>query len=56
MTREEKSAHWRGALEGWRGSGQSQARFCGENNLSLFTDSADDNEGDRLEKGPGEGP
>ena len=36
MTREEKSAHWRGVLEGWRGSGQSQARFCRENKLSLW--------------------
>ena len=35
MTREEKSAHWRGVLESWRGSGQSQVRYCQENRLSL---------------------
>jgi len=36
MTREEKAAHWQGVLGRWRDGGQSQARFCHENNLPLW--------------------
>lgn len=36
MTREEKGTHWRGILGRWREGGQSQAKFCRENNLSLW--------------------
>lgn len=30
----EKTSHWHEALERWRGSGLSQARFCRENQVA----------------------
>ena len=36
MTREERSAHWRGVVERWSISGVSVAQFCQENGIPAW--------------------